>query len=178
MHLSRNCSKTKRPRRCVERNVYEASMKPPADRQLDHAGRGHRRPHRRTAALRRALAVRLPGGHRCSATLSSALAWQFTQSLGKARPVLRTLSCSTAATGTSGRSSRPRSCGCRSISGSSARASSARSPCTCPRSSLFSLAHIAAMSGVQWWLARRPARPFHWWTEAQRRPRSRTSTGR
>jgi signal transduction histidine kinase len=33
---------------------------------------------------------------------------------------------------------------------------------------LFSLTHILAMSGVQWWFARTEGRPFAWWTEAQR----------
>ncbi len=33
---------------------------------------------------------------------------------------------------------------------------------------LFSLAHIAAMGGVQWWLAVTEGRPFEWWSEVRR----------
>ena len=33
---------------------------------------------------------------------------------------------------------------------------------------LFSLTHILAMSGVQWWFARTDGRSFAWWSEAQR----------
>ena len=33
---------------------------------------------------------------------------------------------------------------------------------------LFSLTHILAMSGVQWWFARADGRSFAWWAEAQR----------
>ena len=33
---------------------------------------------------------------------------------------------------------------------------------------LFSLTHILAMSGVQWWFARTEGRSFAWWAEAQR----------
>lgn len=32
---------------------------------------------------------------------------------------------------------------------------------------LFSLGHIAAMTGVQWWFARAQGRLFSWWSEAQ-----------
>ena len=33
---------------------------------------------------------------------------------------------------------------------------------------VFSLTHILAMSGVQWWFARTQGRPFVWWAEAQK----------
>jgi signal transduction histidine kinase len=33
---------------------------------------------------------------------------------------------------------------------------------------LFSLSHIAAMTGVQWWFARTQGKSFPWWTEMQR----------
>ena len=33
---------------------------------------------------------------------------------------------------------------------------------------VFSLTHILAMSGAQWWLARTEGKPFAWWAEAQR----------
>ena len=33
---------------------------------------------------------------------------------------------------------------------------------------LFSLTHILAISGVQWWVARANGKPFDWWAEAQR----------
>ena len=33
---------------------------------------------------------------------------------------------------------------------------------------VFSLTHIAIMSGVQWWFARAQGRPFPWWSEVQR----------
>jgi two-component system, LytTR family, sensor kinase len=33
---------------------------------------------------------------------------------------------------------------------------------------VFSLTHIATMTGMQWWFARAQGRPFSWWSEAQR----------
>jgi two-component system LytT family response regulator len=37
-----------------------------------------------------------------------------------------------------------------------------------PSVALFSLAHIAAMAGVQWWLAATEGRSFSWWIECKR----------
>jgi LytS/YehU family sensor histidine kinase len=37
-----------------------------------------------------------------------------------------------------------------------------------PSVALFSFAHIAAMAGVQWWLATADGRSFSWWTEVKR----------
>src|SRR6185436_2477875 len=37
-----------------------------------------------------------------------------------------------------------------------------------PSVALFSFAHIAVMSGVQWWLASVDGRSFSWWTDVKR----------
>lgn len=142
-------------------------MKPPSDQQLDTRGAGTDVPivGRPRYGVRWSfvfLAATALG------VLSSALAWQFAQSLGRAGPPLGTLvalNCSywyiwalfTPAIVWLSQHFRLERQGLL-------RAAAVHLPSV----ALFSLAHVATMAGVAWWLATPSGKPYDWWTEAQR----------
>lgn len=141
-------------------------MKPPADQRLDTRGAGTDVP----IVGRPRYGVRWPLVFLVATVLgalSSALAWKFAQSLGKAGPPLATLivlNCSywyiwalfTPSIVWLSQHFRLERQGLL-------RAAAVHLPSV----ALFSLAHIMAMAGVQWWLAMSIGKPFAWWTEAQ-----------
>jgi signal transduction histidine kinase len=142
-------------------------MKPPADRRLDTSGAGVDlpAPARPRYGVRWQLIVIV-------ATLlgivSSVLAWQFTLALGKPATYWRSfviLNCTywyvwalfTPAIVWLSQHYRFERQGL-------GRAIAVHLPSV----ALFSLAHIAAMGGMQWWLALADGRPFSWWLEVRR----------
>ena len=142
-------------------------MKPPADRQLDTQGAGTDVP----IVGRLRYGVRWPIVFLVATilgTLSSALAWNFTQSLGKAGPPLRTLIVLNCSYWYIWALFTPwivwLSQHFRLERQGLVRAAAVHLPSV----AVFSLAHVAAMSGVQWWLATAAGTPFQWWLEAQR----------
>jgi two-component system, LytTR family, sensor kinase len=142
-------------------------MKPPADRQLDLQGAGTDlpAPARPRYGVRWSLILVVATA---LGVVSSALAWQFTLSLGKPATYWRTLvvlNCSywyvwalfTPVIVWLSQHFRFERQGL-------ARAFMIHLPSVV----LFSLAHIAIMGGVQWWLVTAEGRPFVWWTEVRR----------
>ena len=142
-------------------------MKPPADRRLDHYGTATDQP----------VSSRPPSGLRWSlvfftATLlglvSTALAWQFTVALGKTDTSWRSLlilNCTywylwALFTPAIVRLSQRFRFEWQGLTRALAVHLSAVV--------VFSLGHIAAMGGVQWWLATAWGRSFWWWNEVQR----------
>jgi signal transduction histidine kinase len=142
-------------------------MKPPADRRLDTTGAGVDLP----APARPRYGVRWPFILMVATMLgivSSALAWQFTLALGKPATYWRSL---VILNGTywyvwalftpvivwlSQHHRFERQALWRAIL------------VHLPSVAVFSLAHIAAMGAVQWWLAVADGRPFSWWLEVRR----------
>jgi two-component system, LytTR family, sensor kinase len=141
-------------------------MKPPPDRKLDPAGTGTDLPIRpqpryglRTSAVFATAAV--------LGLLSSALAWKFSQSLGRpAAPfsTLLLLNCAywllwaaftPAIVWISQHFRFERQCLVRAF------------VVHVPAVVMFSLGHIAGITTVQWRLAAADGRPFEWWTEVQ-----------
>lgn len=141
-------------------------MRPPADRLLGIDGAGTDIP-----LMRPSYGVRLPivfAAATVLGLLSSALAWQFTQSMGKTGISWRwlvVLNCTywyvwalfTPAIVWLSQHFRFERQGL-------ARAVAVHLPSVL----VFSLAHIAVMTGVQAWMASSAGRPFPWWTEVQR----------
>lgn len=142
-------------------------MKPPADQQFDTRGAGTDVP----IVGRPQYGVRWTFVFVAATVLgavSSALAWQFAQSLGKAEPPLGTLIVLNGSywylwalftpaivwLSQHFRLERP----------GIVRAAAIHLPSVVT----FSLAHIALMATVQWWLATAARQPFPWWTEVQR----------
>ena len=142
-------------------------MKPPADQQLDTRGAGTDVP----IVGRPRYGVRWPLVFLVATALgmlSSALAWQATQSLGKEAPALATLVALNCAYWYLWALFTPAivwlSQHFRLERQGIARAVAVHVPSVV----LFSLAHIAAMAGVQWWMATAAGRTFPWWSEVQR----------
>jgi signal transduction histidine kinase len=142
-------------------------MKPPADQQFDTRGAGTDVPivGRPRYGVRWPLVLLVATA---LGMLSSALAWQATQSLGKQAPPFRTLvalNCSywylwalfTPAIVWISQHFRLERQGI-------ARAVAVHLPSVV----LFPLAHIAVMAGVQWWMAVVAGKAFPWWTEVRR----------
>ena len=142
-------------------------MKPPADYERDTQGAGIDVP----IVGRPCYGVRWPFVFLAATVLgilSSALAWQFTHSLGTAGPSLLVLVV--------------QNCGYwylwalftpaivwlsqhfRLERQGLLRAVAVHLPSVV----LFSLTHIAAMAALAWWLAIATGRPYAWWTEVQR----------
>ncbi|HEX6973937.1 MAG TPA: sensor histidine kinase [Vicinamibacterales bacterium] len=142
-------------------------MKPPVDQQLDTRGAGTDVP----IVGRPRYGVRWPLVFLAATALgmlSSALAWQATQSLGKEAPPLRTLVALNCAYWYIWALFTPAivwiSQHFRLERQGIARAVAVHLPSVV----LFSLAHIALMAGVQWWMALAAGKAFPWWTEVQR----------
>jgi signal transduction histidine kinase len=142
-------------------------MKPPADQQLDTRGAGTDVP----IVGRPRYGVRWPLVFIVATALgmlSSALAWQATQSLGTEAPPLGTLVALNCAYWYLWALFTPAivwlSQHFRLERQGIARAVAVHVPSVV----LFSLAHIAAMAGVQWWMAVAAGRTFPWWTEVER----------
>jgi signal transduction histidine kinase len=142
-------------------------MKPPADRQLDLRGAGTDVP----AATPLRYGVRWSvvfGAATALALFSSALAWQFTLSLGRPTSYWRTLVILNSSYWYLWAVFTPAiiwlSQHFRFERQGLWRALAVHLPSVV----VFSLGHIATMTGVQWWFARSAGRPFSWWQEAQR----------
>jgi signal transduction histidine kinase len=142
-------------------------MKPPADRQLDPRGAGSDVP----------LPPPLVYGVRWRTVfivatllgiLSSGMAWQMSLSLGKGEAYLRSLVILNFAYWYLWALATPvivwLSQHFRFERQNMVRAVAVHAPAV----GLFSVAHIAAMQGVQWWLVSAEGRAFSWWTEVQR----------
>jgi two-component system LytT family sensor kinase len=141
-------------------------MKPPADRQLDLYGRGTDlpAPPKTPTGVRRPLifAVATALG-----VLSSALAWQFTRSLGRVDISLQQLAILNFAYWYLWAVMTPAIVGLaqryRFERGGLWRAVAVHVPAVL----VAALLHIAAMQGVESWLAAARGKPFVWWTEVQ-----------
>jgi signal transduction histidine kinase len=142
-------------------------MKPPADRRLDTTGAGVDVP----APARPRYGVRWQLVFMVATMLgvvSSALAWQFTLALGRPATYWRSLvilNCTywyvwalftPAIVWLSQHFRFERQALWRAVL------------VHLPSVVVFSLAHIAAMSAMQWWLAVTDERPFSWWLEVRR----------
>jgi two-component system LytT family sensor kinase len=142
-------------------------MKPPSDRKLDPGGSGTDMPN--VAPPRYGVSWSLVFlAASVLALLSSLLAWQFTVSLGRPAAYWRTLVIlntsywylwalfTPAIIWLSQHFRFERQGLWRAII------------IHLPSVVLFSLTHIATMTGVQWWFARQEGRAFWWWSEVQR----------
>jgi signal transduction histidine kinase len=147
-------------------------MKPPADRRLDLNGTATDQP-----LSAKALSIRPRCGLRWSLVfftatvlglVSTTLAWRFSIALGRTDTDWRTLlalNCAywylwAAFTPVIVRFSQRFRFEWQGLT----RALAVHLPAVV----VFSLGHIAAMGGVQWWLATAWGRSFSWWTEVQR----------
>jgi two-component system LytT family sensor kinase len=142
-------------------------MKPPADRQLDPRGAGTDVPA--ATALRYGVSWSVVfGAATALALFSSLLAWQFTLSLGRPTSYWRTLVILNTSYWYLWALFTPAiiwlSQHFRFERQGLWRALAVHLPSVV----VFSLGHIATMTGVQWWFARSAGKPFPWWQEAQR----------
>ena len=145
---------------------FITSMKPPADRLLDHRGTGTDlpAPPRLRYGVQRSVVFLVAT---ILAAISTTFAFQFTKAIGRP-PSLGTLLILNFAYWYLWALVTPAivflSQHFRFERGGLLRAMAVHLPSV----AAFSFGHIAAMQGVYWWLATARGRPFVWWTEVQR----------
>jgi signal transduction histidine kinase len=142
-------------------------MKPPADRYLDSSGVGtdlpaRSRPHYGVRWPLILLVATMLG------VISSALAWQFTRSMGRTSSYWRSLVLLNCVYWYAWALFTPiivwLSQHYRFERQGLARAFAVHLPSV----ALFSFAHIALLQGLQWWMAAADGRAYAWWTGVQR----------
>ena len=142
-------------------------MKPPADRKLDLRGAGTDLPAANPPAYGLPWSVVLLAATALG-LLSSALAWQFTLAMGRETTHWRTLVILNTTYWYLWALFTPAIIWLSQHFRFERQAIWRALAVHIPSVIVFSLTHIAIMSGVQWWVARSQGRTFSWWSDVQR----------